>query len=647
MRSLFISFALILFSAALWAQGSDPVLMSINGNPVLKSEFEYIYNKNNSNNSLDKKTLDEYVDLFINFKLKVEEAKAQGIDTTKSFVNELAGYRSQLTKPYLTDSKVDEQILKEAYERMKEDVEVSHILIRVAASASPADTLAAWKRINSILKRLEKEDFAKVAKETSEDQDAEKSGGYIGWISAFNTVYPFENSAYNTPVGKISKPVRSAFGYHLIKVNNRRNSLGEILVSHIMRFTTQGNVEKNDAAKAKIDSLYQRVLAGDDFAKLAAEFSEDRASATKNGELPWFGTGRMVPEFETAAFEIKNIGDFSRPVQSAYGWHIIKLLDRKGLGSFESVKADIERKVKRDERANFGQKAFVAKLRDEYKYTENSENAKEIVKLLEGKTLVDSVFQAEASQLNKTLFTFADKSYSQADFVSYVKNNSYTEQAIASEIVNEKLSQFVTKELLAYEDTQLEKKYDDFRFLMNEYHDGILLFEVSNNEVWDKASKDTEGLANYFANHKADYVWEKPHFKGWVVSCKDKDSFKAAKAIVKKSHNDSIDKYLRTRLNDSIQYVKVEKGVYVPGDNKAIDKYGFKLKKSTFEPAAEYPYVFVVGKNLKNHPEDYTDVRGLVTADYQEYLEKEWIVKLRSKFPVVVDKKVLEKIKTN
>jgi len=228
--------------------------------------------------------------------------------------------------------------------------------------------------------------------------------------------------------------------------------------------------------------LYQRILAGDDFAKLAAEFSEDRASATKNGELPWFGTGRMVPEFETAAFEIKNIGDFGHPVQSAYGWHIIKLLDRKGLGSFESVKADIERKVKRDERANFGQKTFVAKLRDEYKYTENSENAKEIAKLLEGKTLVDSVFQAEASQLNKTLFTFADKSYSQADFVSYVKNNGYTEQAIASEIVNEKLSQFVTKELLAYEDTQLEKKYDDFRFLMNEYHDGRWYFIVRSKQ---------------------------------------------------------------------------------------------------------------------------------------------------------------------
>ena len=186
MKSQFISFAFLILSGILFAQSNDPVLMTINGKPVLKSEFEYIYNKNNSNNSLDKKTLNEYVDLFINFKLKVEEAKAQGIDTTKSFINELAGYRSQLTKPYLTDAKADEQVLKEAYERMKEDVELSHILVRMEANASPADTLVAWKKINVIAKRIEKEDFAKVAKETSEDQNAEKNGGYIGWVSAFS-----------------------------------------------------------------------------------------------------------------------------------------------------------------------------------------------------------------------------------------------------------------------------------------------------------------------------------------------------------------------------------------------------------------------------------------------------------------------------
>lgn len=647
MKSQILSLALLVLFGSANAFASDPVLMKINGKPVYKSEFEYIYNKNNSNNSLDKKTLDEYVDLFVNFKLKVEEAKAQGLDTTQSFISELAGYRSQLTRPYLTDSKVDEQILREAYDRMKEDVEVSHILVRIQQGATPADTLTAWKKINSTLKRLDKEDFAKVAKEISEDQSAEENGGYIGWVTAFRTVYPFETVAFNTPVGKISAPVRTAFGYHIIKVHNRRKSQGEILVSHIMRFTAEGDEAKNKAAKQKTDSLYQRVLAGDDFGKLASEFSEDRGSATRNGELPWFGSGRMIPEFENAAFALKNTGDVSTPIQSAFGWHIIKLLDRKGLASFETVKADIERNVKRDERANMGQKAFVDRLRKEYGYAVNTAYVNEFSKLLENKTLADSVFQLEAAKLNKPLFTFAGKEFTQADFAAYLKKNAFSEKAIASEIIEQKLDAFTEKEILAYEDSQLENKYEDFRFLINEYHDGILLFEVSNNEVWEKASKDTEGLARYFGQHKADYRWEKPHFKGRVISCKDKATLKAAKAIVKRSHNDSIDKYLRTRLNDSIQYVKVEKGLFAQGENKAIDKYGFKVKKAKFEPTKEYPYVFVVGKNLKNNPEDYTDVRGLVTADYQEYLEKEWITALRAKFTVEIDQNVLKTVRKN
>lgn len=647
MRSYLISFTLLFFLSSVIAQSNDPVLMTINGKPVTKSEFEYIYNKNNSNNSLDKKTLPEYVDLFVNFKLKVEEAKAQGLDTTKSFINELSGYRSQLTKPYLTDQKVDEQILQEAYNRMKEDVEVSHILVRLPQNASPADTLAAWKKITAIAKRLEKEDFVKVAKQTSEDESAEKNGGYIGWVSAFRTVYPFETVAYNTPVGTLSKPLRTAFGYHILKVHNRRNSLGEILVAHIMRFTAEGDEAKNKDAKAKIDSLYQRIQAGDDFGKLASTYSEDRGSASRNGELPWFGTGRMVPEFENAAFALKNVGDVSTPIQSAYGWHIIKLLDRKGLASYETIKSDLERRVKRDERALFGQKAFIAKLKKDYNFTMNNDNLKEFVTLLENKTLTDSVFKAGVEKLNKPLFSFAGKTYSQADFAAYLSKNNFTEKTLASDIINEKIGSYTDGELLAYEDSQLEKKYDDFHFLMQEYHDGILLFDVSNNEVWEKASKDTEGLEKYFNDHKMDYRWEKPHYKGRIIYCKDNETLKAAKLMIKKLNPDSLDKTLRTRLNDSIQHVKVEKGLYALGDNKAVDKYGFKDKKAAYEPSAEYPFVLVIGKNLKNMPENYTDVRGLVTADYQEYLEKEWIKALRAKYPVVIDEKVLKTIKQN
>ncbi|MFZ4723932.1 MAG: peptidylprolyl isomerase, partial [Paludibacter sp.] len=487
---------------------------------------------------------------------------------------------------------------------------------------------------------------SKVAKEVSEDPSAAENGGHLGYISAFRTVYPFETMAYNTPVGSLSKVVRSAFGYHIIKVHGRRNSLGEVLVSHIMKFTSKDDEEMNKKAKISIDSIYQRVVAGDDFGKLATELSQDKGSAAKNGELPWFGTGRMVPEFETAAFALKNVGDVSQPIQSAYGWHIIKLLEKKGVDSFENMKADLERKVKRDERANLGQQAFVNKLKVDYNFQTVKVNLQEFYKLANNAKLSDSTFLAEANKLNKPLFSFAGKNYSQSDFANYLKSNNNTEKTIASEMIDEKFKAFTDAELLAYEDTQLEKKYDDFRFLMNEYHDGILLFEVSNKEVWDKASKDTDGLAKYFNGHKVDYTWKEPHYKGRIISCKDKETFKAAKSIVKKSPTDSIDKYLRTRLNDSIQYVKIEKGLFVKGENKYIDSEIFKSKEK-FVPSTDYPFMFLSGKMLKNTPEDYSDVRGLVTADYQEFLEKEWIKTLRGKYPVSVDQNILKTVKTN
>lgn len=642
-----LSFVLLSAFYGVYAQANDPVIMTINNNPIKKSEFEYIYNKNNSANSLDKKTLDEYVDLFVNFKLKVEEAKSQGLDTTKSFIREYNSYRSQLAKPYLTDKAAEEAIIQEAYDRMKEDVEISHILIRIPQTATAADTLEAWKKIKNIEKRLKKEDFGKVARETSEDPSAIDNDGYLGWISAFYVIYPIETATYNTPVGEISSPIRTNGGYHIIKVHNRRKSLGEVLVSHIMLFTSKDDEKKNKEVKQKIDSLYQLVINGENFGKLATEYSEDKGSAVKNGELPWFGTGRMVPEFEKASFELTTSGEISEPIQSAYGWHIIKLLDKRGIAPFEEAKSDIERKIKRDERASYGESNFVEKLKKEYNLTIENKNVQEFITLLEGKDLTDSIYISETSKLNKPLFSFANKKYTQADFNEFIRANEFTTKKIPSEIINEKLNNFINKELLAYEDTQLGNKYEDFKFLSQEYHDGILLFEISNQEVWEKASIDTAGLHSFFEKNKIEYSWDKPHYKGRIIYAKDKPTLKAAKTIVKNSDNDSIEKYLHTRLNDSTLYVKVEKEkIYVKGDNPIVDQKIFKAKNKYTLPE-DFPYVFLVGKNLGTTPESYMDVRGPVTSDYQNYLEQEWIKLLRAKYPVVINKEVLKTVKQN
>lgn len=636
------------------ATTNDPVLLTIDGQPVYQSEFEYIYSKNNTENAIDPKTIDEYMELFINFKLKVAEAEAQGIDTTEAFVKELAGYRKQLAKPYLTDNNAIDSLIKEAYARKLKDVEMAHIALQVPRNATAADTLAVYEKAMLAKQRVttgipvkkgrktiqEPEPFDAVAKELSDDPSVAQNGGYFGWVAPFRIVYPLENVIYTTPVGEVSDPVRSPFGYHIIKVLAKRPNPGEILVSHIMIMAPKNDGARDAVAKHKIDSIYQCVLNGEDFAELAKKCSEDRGTAAQGGALPWFGTGQMIPEFSDAAFALKEKGDVSAPIRSAFGWHIIKLNDKRKIASFEEIKDDLKRSVERDERIKVAQQSFINKLKKAYGYQENKNGLDDFYQLAGQYALKDSAFMKEAEKLTATLFSFAGKTYSQADFAAYLAKNPNSGQTIPGCIINEKFNAYVAQELTQYENSQLENKYTDFRNLVKEYHDGILLFEISNREVWERASTDIEGITGFFEENRSNYAWDKPHYKGHVIYCKDKGTYKAARAIAKKADNDSIESYLNRRLNDSIQYVQIETGLYVEGDNPAIDRYVFK--SGNFEPAEEYPYVFVSGKLLKKLPETYTDVRGSVTADYQDFLEQAWIAELRKKHDVVINEETFE-----
>ncbi|VBB45374.1 PpiC-type peptidyl-prolyl cis-trans isomerase [uncultured Paludibacter sp.] len=643
MKKIIAGFVALAFSTVLIAQKNDPTLMTINGKNVPLSEFEYIYNKNNSGNVLDKKSLDEYVDLFINFRLKVEEALAQKLDTLPAFKSELGSYQNQLIEPYLQDNEMKEKLLKEAYDRTKNEVEVSHILIKIPNIGTAADTLTAYNKAMDVWKRASKEDFEKLALEVSEDPSVQRNKGYVGWITAVRTPYAFENGAFNTPVGTVSKPVRTFLGYHLIKVMRKRPSQGEALVAHIMKFTRPDSIKEK--AKATIDSIYQRVLAGDNFAELAKKYSDDKGSARNGGELMWFGgEQRMVPEFEDAAFALKNKGDISKPVLSMYGWHIIKLLDKKPLADFDAMKSTLEGKVMNDERAQKIKNSFVEKMKKEYGFQLDKTAVANFEALANKYAPTDSIFKAEAKKLNKNLFSIGSANYTQADFADFI-NASPENNTVQANYIKDKLNTFINNKVTDYEKSKLDSKYPEYHYLTKEYHDGILLFDVSNREVWDKAAKDTEGLEKFFKENKANYAWDKPHYKGRIIYCKDKATLNAAKSIVKNAIPDSIDKYLPKRLNDSIQYVKIEKGLWIEGENKVIDASVFK--KAKFEPSKEYPYCFVAGKMLKKGPETYEDVRGAVTTDYQNYLEKEWIASLRKKYPVVIDENVLKTVKKN
>lgn len=568
-------------------------LMTINGKPVTAEEFLYIYEKNNQAGALDPKTMTEYLDMFINFKLKVAEAEAQGIDTTEAFKKELKGYRAQATPKYLQDEAAMDSLIEMSWRHMSKDRRAAHIAIQcpgTADSTAEAEALAkineAYERVTvgkmtierkkvkgkwrEIEKRQPVEPFDVVARELSTDPQVQQTGGELGWITPFRYVYPLEEAVYNTPVGGISPVFRTQYGFHIVKVEEERDHV-EVKASHIMKMVPADSLEASQ--KVLIDSI-AKIVTPENFAEVARAESDDRGSSMRGGELGWFGKGMMVKPFEDAAFSMK-AGEISAPLRTQYGWHILYKEAERGIQPLDSMRTQISRQVQRDERAKEAEKSFIRKTRAEYKLPASMSDA----------------------------------------------------------------------EVKAYADEHLENKYVDLKNLVQEYHDGILLFEVSLREVWDKAAKDTAGLEAFFKANKKKYVWEKPHWKGYLLQCKDAQSAKAAQAIIKNAHPDSIKSYIAHRVNqDSLNCVKMQYGLWEQGKNAAVDKFGLKIKGAEFTPNEQLPVVVCVGKKLKA-PASWDDEKGKVTTDYQDFLEAAWIKKLREKYPVVINQEVWEKIK--
>jgi len=650
-------FLLILTTFELFGQTNpNPVLLSIENRQVTKEEFVRIYKKNNNLQSADdqNKSVNDYLELFINFKLKVIEAENLGLDTAQTFTKELAGYRKQLARPYLTDDKIVDSLVKEAYTRSLSEVEASHILIKLEEAAAPADTLKAYDKIMKIRQRLLKgEDFAKVAKETSEDPSVEKNGGYLGYFTAFQMIYPFESAAFSTKIGDISQPVRTQFGYHLIKVQNRRESQGKVRVAHIMMIVQENQPpEAWNVAKQRIDSIYLRLRNGDDFSQLAMQYSDDKRSGSKGGELNWFSIGQMVPEFEEASFALKNTNDISAPVKTDFGWHIIKLLERKGAESFDEVKETFRRRVSGDERVEISRNAVVERIK-------RKNNFKEITSKSEFYTVLDTTIfagtwtQDKAAKLNKQLFTLGDSVITQQDFAAYLALNKAQVQKVPIEVyVDNKYQAFIQEVALKYEEDRLEQSYPDFKYLMNEYHDGILLFELTDQMVWSKAVKDTVGLQQYFDKQQNKYMWDE-RIEATIFKYKDDSQLKVLEKLLNKREKYSYsDTYIVETLNkkDSTYLTLVKSDKFSRGDDKLIDNVFTMKEKGELNVKAKYIYfkesnqiVYVLAQ-LPPQPKLLSEVRGIVTAEYQNYLEEEWLKGLKMKYTITVNKDVLSTI---
>ncbi|HNX54960.1 MAG TPA: peptidylprolyl isomerase [Prolixibacteraceae bacterium] len=639
----------ILFTSVsihLLAGNKDEIIVTIGKEKISRQEFEANYLKNNTNilNKKDIKSPKDYLDLFIKFRLKVLEAEALGYDTVKSFRDELGSYRKELARPYLTDVSYNEEILKEEYYRTQYERKASHILIRVAPDAAPADTLAAWNKISDIRKRVVNgENFNDLAAKYSEDPSAIQNKGQLGYFSAFQMVYPFEDMAYKTPVGQVSGILRTRFGYHILKVEDERPAAGEIKVTHIMKmFPPQASDDIVNKLKQMADSLLLVAKSGADFAELARKYSDDKQSAPDGGVMNWFTMNNMVPSFAEAAFALQKDGDISPVIKTPYGWHIIKRLERRQVEPFDKLRPTLETKVRQNPLiSKHSDEAFDRKLQAEYHLKINEEAQNKMMTAATDSSAWTS-FGKNIQERKAILFSFADKQINCSDFIDYLAKQKFVpNREKAQEQISDQLNKFIHNCLFDYEDALLEKKYTDFASLYTEYHDGILLFNISKDKIWDAASKDTLGLQKYFANAAKKYYWNE-RFHGWILHAKDLqtkanlEQFLAGKEVKKEEIEDVFNSGNESKVE--ITEVKVEKGA-----NPIVDYFIWNgSKPSGFDETT----TFVNGKIEKNEVKELKDAWGLYSSDYQELIEKQWIDALKIKFPIRINQKVLKKVQS-
>lgn len=619
------------------AKNNDPVVMNIAGKDIHKSEFEYLYQKNNLQ-QLAPQTLDEYVDMFVVYKLKIAEAEAEGLHQTEDFRKEFEGYCVELSKPYMTDSLVTKRLIDEAYGRLATSRLVSHIMLPVGSTY--AEHNANRLRLDSIRNAIVNggADFGEMAVKYSSDRSALRNKGSMGYINANRFPYPFEYAAYNTPVGDISQVIDDApYGFHIIKVEAERQNPGKVEARHILKLTRGLSPEEAAKKKAQIDSIHTLLLNGADFDAVARAESEDPGSAANGGKLGFFGPGEMMKEFEDAAFSLKD-GEISAPFETTYGYHIVQTLSHRGIGSIDEERPAIQAAIQRDMRATMPEKERLAQLRSQFDVKVDSTTLTEIMKTMAGTANAKTAFETAAA-MNATVASVSGKKISPADVCNSIPENVRGGANDAFTVFNSGLNQLLDDETTLAARTQLLNDNPDYRNLVNEYRDGILLFEISNRNVWERSTSDAEGLKNYFEANRKSYSWDKPHYKGYVIFATSDSVANAAQNYLAdaKLDNDSLIARLRDKFDHDI---KVERVVTAQGENAIVDNVAFNGSRP--EAPGRWEAWFAYEGRVIDAPEEASDVKGAVTSDYQQELERNWVNTLHKKYKVKINRKALK-----
>ncbi|WP_309640180.1 peptidylprolyl isomerase [Flavobacterium sp.] len=648
-KQLFLGVLLSLNLISYAQSSKKEVLFTIDDKPYFTDEFSRVYNKNlDLVKDESQKDLAQYLELFIGYKLKINKANKLGLQNGDAYKAELATYRTQLSKNYLSDSKVTKELVEEGYQRSLKEIKASHILLMVDENAAPEDTLKAYNKIVEIRNRaLKGEDFGKLAAEFSQDPSAKDNKGDLGYFSSFRMVYAFESAAFKTPVGKISNPVRTRFGYHIIKVEDSRDNRGEVTVAHIMLLNPKDdNADEKAKMKKNIDDIYQKLQQGENFESLAKQFSDDKSSSSKGGVLARFGSGQLSSEeFENIAFSLTKDKPLSTPFQTKFGWHIVKLIEKHAVRTFDEMKVELENKVSKDDRSRLITNSLNEKLRKKYVVKRDDKMYAALSKLVTN-DYYDNKWEvpADTKAFDKKLFAINDKIITGTTFLIYLKTQQKAGITLKpiNKLVDSFYQKFLDEQLTTYYTDHLEGEFPEFSNVMDEYRDGLLLFDLMEKEIWDRSKTDTLGLKNFYESNKAVYQW-KNRLDVIIASSTNMDVIKKAQKLLKqKVAPEKIKEQLNTK--DKVT-VMTNVGVFEDGNDALPKNLKHEVGVSEIEKDGDYYFVTMVNKIMPAGPKTLEECKGKVINDYQQFLEQNWVSELKKEFTIKTFPDVFDRVK--
>ncbi|MBN7814058.1 peptidylprolyl isomerase [Algoriphagus pacificus] len=636
--------ALAFFQSA----GQEETLLTIGGKPIEKDELIYLISKGKnsepSSSGMSRDEFEENLNLFINYKLKVREAEELGLDKTDEFNREFNSFKENLKAPYLIKNSLEEGELRKAYSRMQEVVRASHILFQFPSNASQEDSLIVLRMALKVRDQINAGgDINELAVEYSDDPSAKVNKGDLGYFTALQMVQPFEDAAFSLQPGQVSDPVMTNFGYHIIKVFDKRPNPGQVRVSHILVRIDENDPNSEDLARRKVADIYTEIQKESTiWENIVKNFSEDPSSSENGGMLPWFSVGSMIPEFEMAAFSLTEIGEVSPPVRTKYGYHILRLEEKKPIDSFENLEESIRSKIMRDSRSTMIQSQVMAIQKARYNFDENETSVANLENELKTFTKSQIPGAVAAKGLgDQELFTLQGKTYTADDLVTFIEEEELSIRSKTS-VFDAWYDRFTASILNQTEDADILANNKEYQMLLNEYHDGILLFSLMNDEVWQKGIEDSVGQKAYFQEHIQDYQWD-DRVDAFIVKVLDISQLDPARTKLKgQDLSQDLVQAFNTDYKEKMPLAyQTETGLIEFKKHPILSKAN--LSESYQEVEADgHLHLILLGQKAPAGPKKFHETRGMVIRDYQEYLDSMLISELREKYPIQVNAKAKE-----